>query len=630
MSVGPTVWYADSAQWSAVTAWAASTAVVAGAPRRQSATPAVGNERVFACVVAGTTGSSEPTWVVTKGAKTTDSGVTWMEVTGQPGVNGDLTNCPTWAGGAKGLAVALGFIVQDAGGDTLFICTAAGTAGTGAEPAWSKTAGATTTDATVTWTSLGAVGNFAKWAAPHARLASALAATWCAAGNTVFVGDDHAETSSVATTITGPGTSAAPCSILCVDHTAAVPPTAANLKTGATITQTGAAIFAVTGFLYIYGITLASSSTGAFNVGRTVCTLRFEAVTFALSSAAPAAIWFGVAGVFCEFIAVSFNLYAASQSINYYGGTLRWRDTPTPFSGAVPANVFNWAAVMSNITLDSVDLSAFAGAPFQSLVNFENINLQNCKVAPGVPLIAAFSPGQGVLDAFCTDGAGTNYQQARYTYTGTLTISTAIVRTGGASNGTTPIAQSIAASGTASWAFPFESQAIGIWNTLTGATRTVTIYGLFNGSVLPNNAQIWHDVRYLGAATSPLGSLGSGTRANALAPPTAWPADNSAWDSQATARANSHPYTAGQMMTVGGGQVWFCTVAGTSASAVPAGYTGAADGTLVADGGATFRAGMRFSMSVAVTPQMVGDLYSVIKVGQLYATFFIDPLLALS
>ena len=44
-----------------------------------------------------------------------------------------------------------------------------------------------------TWTCLGVVANFTGGQAPHARLANACATTWFAAGNTVYVGDNHAE-----------------------------------------------------------------------------------------------------------------------------------------------------------------------------------------------------------------------------------------------------------------------------------------------------------------------------------------------------------------------------------------------------------------------------------------------------
>ena len=178
--------------WTKVPVWKASTSISAGALCRQFTPPTAGNERVYVCVAAGTTSSAEPAWTLTRGVKITDNTVTWQECTGAAGVNGDLTNCPKWAA-VKAQAVTLGQIIQNAAGTYLFICSTAGTAGSGSEPTWNTAAGATTTDNTITWTSLGAVGNFPAWSAPHARICNAYAATWGAAGNLFNVGDNHVE-----------------------------------------------------------------------------------------------------------------------------------------------------------------------------------------------------------------------------------------------------------------------------------------------------------------------------------------------------------------------------------------------------------------------------------------------------
>ena len=55
-------------------------------PARSSgqSAPALNNERCFRTVAGGTSGGAEPTWIITKGGSTTDSGgVVWVEVTGQ-------------------------------------------------------------------------------------------------------------------------------------------------------------------------------------------------------------------------------------------------------------------------------------------------------------------------------------------------------------------------------------------------------------------------------------------------------------------------------------------------------------------------------------------------------------------
>jgi hypothetical protein len=49
------------------------------------------------------------------------------------------------------------------------------------------------------------------------------------------------------------------------------------------------------------------------------------------------------------------------------------------------------------------------------------------------------------------------------------------------------------------------------------------------------------------------------------------------------------------------GSAFICTVAGTSAASVPAGYTGAADGDAITDGTATFKAMRRQKLTVTLT-----------------------------
>src|SRR6185369_16090267 len=91
MALVDTVWYCNSVGYAAVTARPQNTAVAAGVLRRQFTAPAVGSERVFVCIIAGTTANvTDATWVLTRGAKTTDGTATWMECTGQAALNGGV------------------------------------------------------------------------------------------------------------------------------------------------------------------------------------------------------------------------------------------------------------------------------------------------------------------------------------------------------------------------------------------------------------------------------------------------------------------------------------------------------------------------------------------------------------
>jgi hypothetical protein len=81
-------------------------------------------------------------------------------------------------------------------------------------------------------------------------------------------------------------------------------------------------------------------------------------------------------------------------------------------------------------------------------------------------------------------------------------------------------------------------------------------------------------------------------------------------------------------------QVFFCTAAsGNSASSEPGGYASCADGSSVTDGSCTFRAGVRFKMSLTLSspqPQQVGLLYAKVYAAKVSTTYFVDPLIVLS
>lgn len=66
-----------AASW---TAWSASTAYLVGQVVRNVTTPF----HAFVCVVAGTSGATEPTWNTTTGLNTTDGGATWLCIGTEP------------------------------------------------------------------------------------------------------------------------------------------------------------------------------------------------------------------------------------------------------------------------------------------------------------------------------------------------------------------------------------------------------------------------------------------------------------------------------------------------------------------------------------------------------------------
>jgi hypothetical protein len=574
----------------AVTKWATGVTKTVGALIRQNAAPAVGSERVFICVAStsgtGTTNATtEPTWTLTRGAKTTDNTVlTWQECTGIAAINGDKTNTPSWAQ-VLGTAITQGQVIQNVAGTIYLMCTTSGTAGSGAEPSWAAytTAGATTIDNGATWTNIGVVGNFTGWQAPHARLSNAVGTNWAQAGNSIFVGDNHAETTSSAATPAFPGTNALPNRIYCVNHSGSLPPVAADLRTTATISTTAAASWQIFGSFVMDGFTInvGNSVTGVtFAIAQGAADVqRFRNCALQVGSTGVTTVKFGAAGndalIELENTTLQFGNTADSITL---ACRLRWRNTPSAITGAtIPTGpLFNAVSGGRAVTLkiEDVDLSALgSGKTIVGSVGGTYAIFKECKVGASVAFVNAFTtPVAFDVDIINCDSGATNYRNERYRYAGTETTETTIIRTGGASDGVTPISRKIVTTANSQWDFPFVAMPMVIWNDTVGSPVTATIFGIWGGGAVPNNDDIWIEAEYLGSASSPLGSIVTATKANGLAVGSALTTDTSTW------------------------------------------------------GGST----TKFAMSVTFTPQARGYLYLYVKAAKVSTTFYVDPKPALS
>lgn len=651
---GHTRWYGSSAKYAAVTAWATGATIAAGALRRQLATPAVGSERVFIAVVGGTThASTEPTWVITRGGKTTDNAsVTWQEVTGIPALNGDLVNTPNWTNGAKNTAITVGHVIKDVAGTHIFICdsvTGTGTSGNGAEPTWDVSAvGNTTIDNAganqVTWRYLGT--SFSAWAAPAARVPNMLVATWGNAGSTskFFVGHDHAETQATQSQWTAQGTDAAPIDILCVNTAGSMPPVSADLATTATVTTTagaGSNLQLRGAFRICYGITFTAGTNGTNDMTPNLDGLRkyFEQCVFALGTAAGTGSRIGSAdaataatiyGPGCKF-----RFTSTSHQISPVGRHL-FRGCSFADTGTVPTTLFD-SSLRADVQIIGSDLSALSaktifGNP-GGLINTGS--LLDCKM-PSSYTLAGRPSGPIARYWSSRSGPSGNNRSEIVEYMGDLFTELTVVRTGGASDGTTAIAHRMVTTANVNLGLPLSGFLFGTFNSVTGSNVIATVYGIINAAAMPNNDELYIDVDYLGDAGSPQSSDKTTRIADVLATAAALTADStSAWDSIATARANSHAYSIGDVLKVASnpGRIFFCTAGGTSAGSEPGGYATAIDGGSVTDSGATFRAGCRFKMAVTLTtpqPQQIGNVYARARLSKVSTTVYIDPYLDLT
>lgn len=524
----------------------ASAAVVAGQVVRQFSTPAVGSERCFVCIVAGTTsGATDATWVLSRGARTNDNSVIWQECTGAAAVNGDAVNTPDWTT-VKGKAVSIGQIIKRSNGASYQICSTAGTAGSGAEPGFSNTAGVTTADGSIIWTSLGAVGSFGGGGAPHARLAAAGNSNWFADGNTVYIGDNHAESQASAMTLAFSGAlNVSVSKLLCHNHAGSYPPSA--LAIGAVVSTTGPNHLTYNGIgtVYVYGVTFKA---GVGSAG--LAFLILSPLSGSYFFCDNCSFWLGHTGASCIQIgalAVAHGWTILNNCTVHFASTLNfiapvvgwftWQNTgPILAPGSAVPDAFllygQNPGVGMSIVFEALDLSQLTGNLVRNAVlNVTNtLVVKDCKLDAASVAVQPASPGNIYQFVRCDVGA-TAYKSSRYSCDGTETTETSITRVGGAVDQTgQPQSRKIVTTANPQWLRPFLAEDLAIWNSTVGADVTLTLHGTIHDDAVPNNDDVWLEVEYLGSASSPIGTIIKTTKTDLYAASAPLPADTSIWN----------------------------------------------------------------------------------------------------
>lgn len=492
-------------------------------------------------------------------------------------------------------------------------------------------------------------GTGADWTNAYTTLGAAAAAG--AAGDTFFVAHDHAESAASAKTITLPGTIASPNLVYSVNR-AIASPGGGDLLAGAQITTTGNNAMTVNGSAELFGIrfkvadgTSAPNLTMCGTAGRQVyrqCIVDFTATTGAqtcfigvnTAETATEVLWTDS----CQFLTGS-----SAQGVTPRNTRWTFENSATPLTTGANGS----RNLITNITTETTSIIVLRNLNFASMpagwgianqrVTADRILIENCRL-PDRVIYHATTPDDVTVSGFtidvvrCAETSGINWDLRRYADGGSLVTTDLVSRTNGASDGVTSFGWRIDTSAQASWVLPFETPATYEWNTATGASKTITMFGIANTSAIPTNAQLWIEAITLTDASYPVGAMARSARANGLTTAANYSASTEAWGATAPARANSTPYGLGDAIGVASnpGRVFFCTAAGTSSGSEPAGYATAVDGGSVTDGGATFRAGWRFSMSVSQTPQMAGPIQVRVMAAAANTNVFVCPKLSVA
>lgn len=510
-------WYVDSVKYAAVTAWAASTAKTVGQLIRPLAAQSEGNERVFVCTTAGTTASSESTYLTTKGALKSSGTANFYECSGQAAVNGDNVNTPAWAASRTPVA---GDIIKNIANTHYFICTTAGAGGVGSEPSWNTTSGATTTDASATWTCIGPKGNFtAAFAAPHGRIANALQSDWgglggnpAGTGPTFYIGSAHAESATVSFTPAVGGNVANPAKFLSVTNTAAPPVT---LTAGAAFTNSNAISF-INGAHYTYGLVFTANHANVNSAVWRGTPGIFENCTFNQGvNDASYFLSFQASLGKAKLINCNYVLANAGQSIrfNSVGGLTEMIGGNFFQSGSAPSGTGFTIAAAGRVIIRDADLSKITDRLFESSV-MTDPELHNCRLDDTVDVsdyVSATNATYRLHNCFDT-GSAIAYKMAQ-AY-GIVTTDDTVYNDAGASNGDDNFSLKAVTVANTSFINLLEMEPIYFYNDVVGSAQTA-IVEIAGGATL-TNGDIWMEIEYLGNASYPLASNATNRKTSIL------------------------------------------------------------------------------------------------------------------
>lgn len=365
------------------------------------------------------------------------------------------------------------------------------------------------------------------WATAATTLATAMAEA--AAGDTVYVASTHVESSATSISLAGPGTLAAPIRILSV--TEATPPTTETA--GASITTTTSGSFSLPGSVIFDGIVLdigSASSAASINVANATANhnLVFRNATFNLngnnssSRVAIGSASSGAAGVKALFDGCAFRFSHTSASLQSNSAEVRFVGCNIASGGAATTVVYRGQTGnhKSQAFFDGCDLSnaATSATLANTLGGGSSAVFKNCKLPAGWSGVLASGLSAGArVSMYNCDSGNTNYRMQIAEYHGDIYSDTAIYRTGGASDGTTPLSWRMVTNANAvKDALALMSDEIVVWNDTTGSARTLTIEIAQEGGTALKDDEVWVEVQYLGAANT-LGSIVTDRKTNLLA-----------------------------------------------------------------------------------------------------------------
>ena len=385
--------------------------------------------------------------------------------------------------------------------------------------------------------------NGSTWALAKADLMSG-AAGIDAAGDTIFFASTHSETGSLAATYTSPGTVASPVRLLSVSD-AAEPPT--TLTAGAVIDRSGANVtIEFDGYIYAYGLTVSAASSGFYGLIYMGATsgphnLVFEACTFRCNgNHSASAIQIGREGLgsgnrvrwinsSVKFANASSGIEVVATRFEWFGGVNGGAAGGLESGGTNPTGLFtsigdfdvNTTQRGANVLIDGVDFSNM-GTTVDIITRITGGSvfvMRNCKLPAswtGDLVGSAIEVGAVAMMINC-DSGDTNYKFRYQINGGLLDHETTLVRSGGATDESTPVSFTVVTTTGCGPGAIFRSPEMHVRNDAVGSAITVTVELLHDSATNLTDDEVWIEVTHNGTSGNPLSETVTDRKADALA-----------------------------------------------------------------------------------------------------------------
>lgn len=388
--------------------------------------------------------------------------------------------------------------------------------------------------------------NGSTWALAKATIAGAAAID--AAGDTIYLSQDHNEDSSANITATFAGTLGNPVRIIAAND-GAEPPTAVA-ATATISTSGGSNSIGFYGSIYCYGLNVQSAS-GVVNSPITLndyavvagvrqvwenCVLNVRGTG---SASYLVIVSSGAANQRAGHVVLkNTNVGFVSQSCGIYVmGQLFWNGGAVLSGSSAATAIFGFGENNGRggrATISGVDLSALASSVnifFAQRMHAGTQIIRNCKLPSGWSgsLITGTIDNINVrCEMYNCDSGDTNYRLWVEDYCGSIKHDSGVYLD--ASDGTTGISWKMVSSPNSRYPVAdLRSPEIVRWNETTGSAITATVEVVLDSATALNDDDCWLEVQYLGTSGYPLGSFINDCKADVLATAAAQDSSSATW-----------------------------------------------------------------------------------------------------